>query len=172
MRELPSKVSNQLKEDDGSIDKAVAILENAPYSLFVGRGFSSALVQEGALKMMELAYMPCISLPGGELKHGTIALIEEGIPVIAVAPSDDTLNLMESTIRECKTRGAKIILVTDTEEPITRLADVVIQTQQSVHETSPIINVIPLQILAYRLAEKKGFNIDRPRNLAKSVTVT
>ena len=79
---------------------------------------------------------------------------------------------MESTIRECKTRGAKIILVTDTEEPITRLADVVIQTQQSVHETSPIINVIPLQILAYRLAEKKGFNIDRPRNLAKSVTVT
>ncbi len=171
LRELPNKISIQLKEDDGSLEKAVEILNESDNALFVGRGISAPLVQEGALKMMEVAYLPCIAYPGGELKHGPIALIEEGTPVIAVAPSDETLNLMESTIRECKTRGAKVILITDNDGPITSFSDVTIQTQPSTLETSTIVNAIPLQLLSYMLAEYKGLNVDRPRNLAKSVTV-
>ena len=121
--------------------------------------------------MMEVAYLPCLAYPGGELKHGPIALIEEGTPVIAVAPSDETLALMESSIRECRTRGAKVILITDNEGPILEFADVVIHTQSTGPETSPEVNAIPLQLLAYRLGAFKGLNVDRPRNLAKSVTV-
>ena len=94
---LPTKVTSQLFDDDGSIDRAVEILEMADKALFIGRGLSAPLVREGALKMMEVSYLPCLAYAGGELKHGPIALIEEGTPVIAVAPSDETLSLMEST---------------------------------------------------------------------------
>jgi len=171
LRELPNKVALNLKEDDGSLDKAVSILESANSAIFIGRGISAPLSQEGALKMMEVAYLPCLAYPGGELKHGPIALIEPGTPVIAIAPSDETLPLMESSIRECKTRGAKVILITDNEGPMLEFADVVLHTHSTGHDTSPIVNVIPLQLLAYRLGISKGLNVDRPRNLAKSVTV-
>ena len=121
--------------------------------------------------MMEIADLPCLAYPGGELKHGPIALIEEGTPVIAVAPRDETIGLMESSIRECKTRGGRVILITDHESPVTELADVLISTQEVGRECSPIMNVVPLQLLSYHLACEKGLNVDRPRNLAKSVTV-
>ncbi|MBH15882.1 MAG: glutamine--fructose-6-phosphate transaminase (isomerizing) [Gemmatimonadetes bacterium] len=171
LRSLPSKLSRQLVEEDGSIERAVDILEGATSAIFIGRGISAPLVLEGALKMMEIAYLPSLAYPGGELKHGPIALIEEGTPVIAVAPSDGSLSLMESSIRECQTRGAKIILITDHEGPITQFADVIIQTQADHGDCSPMLNVVPLQLLAYHLADRKALNIDRPRNLAKSVTV-
>ena len=121
--------------------------------------------------MMEVAYLPCIAYPGGELKHGPIALIEQGTPIIAIAPEDSTQTLMESSIRECKSRGGQIILITDSESGITDLADVVISTQSTHPLLSPIINLIPLQLLAYHLGLFYGNNVDRPRNLAKSVTV-
>ena len=171
LRELPNKIALYLRESEGSLDEAVSLLENASSAIFIGRGISSPLVEEGALKMMEVAYLPCLAYPGGELKHGPIALIEEGTPVIAVAPSCGELALMESSIRECKARGAKVILITDHEGPILEFADVILQTQTSIEETSPIVNVIPLQLLAYKLGKIKGLNVDRPRNLAKSVTV-
>ncbi len=171
MRKLPSKIAKQLLEDDGSIEKAVEIINNSNTAVFIGRGISAPLSREGALKMMEVAYLPCIAYPGGELKHGPIALIEEGTPVIAIAPLDRTLNLMESSIRECKARGAKIILITDSEGSISDIADVIIPTEPTHQDLSPIINAIPLQLLAYRLGLSKGANVDRPRNLAKSVTV-
>jgi len=171
LRELPNKIALFLRESEGSLDEAVSLLESASSAIFIGRGISAPLVEEGALKMMEVAYLPCLAYPGGELKHGPIALIEEGTPVIAVAPSCDELALMESSIRECKARGAKVILITDNEGPINEFADVILQTQSSIEETSPIVNVIPLQLLAYKLGKIKGLNVDRPRNLAKSVTV-
>ncbi len=121
--------------------------------------------------MMEISYIPCLSLPGGELKHGPIALLSEGSPVIAIVPSDDKLNLMESSIRECKSRGAKIILITDSEGPICELADILIQTNKTHPDLSPFVNIIPIQLLAYQVGVDKGVNVDRPRNLAKSVTV-
>ncbi len=171
LRLVPSKVTNQLIDQDDSIKEAMDLLHNSDRVIFIGRGKSSPLVEEGALKMMEVSYVPCLAYPGGELKHGPIALIEEGTPVIAVAPSDETLSLMESSVRECQARGAKIILITDNEGPIQNFADIVINSYFPGPETSPLVNVIPLQLLACNFAMKMNLNVDRPRNLAKSVTV-
>ena len=171
MRKLPARITNLLMEDDGSIDKAVEIISKSKTAVFIGRGISAPLTLEGALKMMEVAYLPCVAYPGGELKHGPIALIEDGTPVIAIAPKDETLNLMESSIRECKARGATIILISDADGQINEIADVVISTSTTHELLTPITNSIPLQLLAYNLGIAKGTNVDRPRNLAKSVTV-
>jgi glutamine---fructose-6-phosphate transaminase (isomerizing) len=172
LRMLPNLLSSQLMNSDGSIEKASELIKNSNNVIFIGRGhLSSKLVEEGALKMMEVSYIPCLAYPGGELKHGPIALIEEGTPVIAIAPSDSKLNLMESSIRECKARGAKVILITDHEGPITKFSDVVIQTMKTHPELSPFVNILPLQLLAYYAGINNGINVDRPRNLAKSVTV-
>jgi len=171
MRKLPSRITRQLLEDDGSVQKAVDLISGSNTAIFIGRGISAPLTQEGALKMMEVAYLPCIAYPGGELKHGPIALIEEGTPVIAIAPTDSSLSLMESSIRECKSRGGRIILITDSDGHITETADIVIPAQSTHPMLSPIINTIPLQLLAYNLGLATGNNVDRPRNLAKSVTV-
>ena len=172
LRKLPNIISSQLIDADEAIEQAAnLILENGP-PIFIGRGgLSSYIAKEGALKMMEISYIPCISLPGGELKHGPIALITQGSPVVAVVPSDSKLNLMETSIRECKSRGAKIILITDSEGPISELADILIQTTQTHPDLSPFTHIIPIQLLAYQVGVEKGVNVDRPRNLAKSVTV-
>jgi len=172
MRKLPNIISKQLMDIDDSINEATNLILNSEPPIFIGRGgFSSYIAKEGALKMMEISYIPCLSLPGGELKHGPIALISEGSPVIAIVPSDEKLNLMESSIRECKSRGAKIILITDSEGPICELADILIQTNKTHSDLSPFVNIIPIQLLAYQVGVDKGVNVDRPRNLAKSVTV-
>ena len=172
LRRLPNIVSSQLLDLDDSISLASELITNSEPPIFIGRGgLSSYLAKEGALKMMEISYIPCLSLPGGELKHGPIALISEGSPVIAIAPADSKLSLMESSIRECKSRGAKIILITDSEGPITELADILIQTNRTHPDLSPFVNAIPIQLLAYHVGVANGVNVDRPRNLAKSVTV-
>jgi len=172
LRKVPNFLHRQLIEEDGSIDEAVNLILSSEPPLFIGRGgLSSHVAKEGALKMMEISYIPCLSVPGGELKHGPLALISPGSPVIAVAPSDSKMNLMESSIRECKSRGAKIILITDNEGPMNDLADIVIQTYKCHSVLSPFFTIIPLQILAYKVGVSKGINVDRPRNLAKSVTV-
>ena len=121
--------------------------------------------------MMEVSYISCLAVPGGELKHGPLALLTDESPVIAIVPSDSKLNLMESSIRECKSRGAKIILITDNEGPITELADVLIHTNSTHEDLTPFLTVLPLQLLAYKVGVLRGVNVDRPRNLAKSVTV-
>lgn len=172
VRKLPNIISKQLIDQDDSIIEAAELILKSDPPIFIGRGgLSSYIAKEGALKMMEISYIPCISLPGGELKHGPIALISEDSPVVAIVPTDSKLNLMESSIRECKSRGAKIILITDNEGPITDLADILIQTNQSHSALSPFSNIIPIQLLAYHVGVLKGVNVDRPRNLAKSVTV-
>lgn len=172
LRRLPNIISSQLLDIDDSISLASELITNSEPPIFIGRGgLSSYVAKEGALKMMEISYIPCLSLPGGELKHGPIALISEGSPVIAIAPTDSKLNLMESSIRECKSRGAKIILITDSEGPITELADILIQTNRTHPDLSPFVNAIPIQLLAYHVGVANGVNVDRPRNLAKSVTV-
>ena len=172
LRKLPNLISKQLIDRDDSVNAAADLIVNSKGALFIGRGpLSSNIVKEGALKMIEVSYISCLALPGGELKHGPIALIQEGTPVVAVAPTDDKLNLMESSIRECKARGAKIILITDNEGPITKFADIIIQTHETHELLSPFSNAIILQLLAYHAGVKAGINVDRPRNLAKSVTV-
>jgi glucosamine--fructose-6-phosphate aminotransferase (isomerizing) len=173
LRKLPKTISRQLFDLDNSIAEATQMILDAPSApIFISRGSQSRFVaKEAALKMMEISYIPCLAVPGGELKHGPIALISEGSPVIAIVPSDSKLNLMESSIRECKSRGAKIILVTNNEGPITELADIVIQTPPSSPLFSSFVNIVPIQLLAYNVGVARGVNVDRPRNLAKSVTV-
>ena len=172
LRKIPNLMTQQLMEEDGSIEKAVDLIYNKSKVLFLGRGpISSNLVEEGALKMMEISYIPCLAYPGGELKHGPLSLVEKNTPIIAVVPSDHRLSLMESSIRECKARGGKIILITDHDGPISKLADVIIPTMKTHLALSPFVNILPLQLLAYGVGVKNGVNVDRPRNLAKSVTV-
>ena len=172
MRKLPNTIFNQILEEDQSIIEASELIYSSKPPIFIGRGgLSSYVSKEGALKLMEVSYIPCLSFPGGELKHGPIALLSDGAPVVALAPSDSKINLIESSIRECKARGAKIILITDSEGPITTLADVLIQTSPTHPDLSPFTSIIPLQKIAYHVGIMKGINVDRPRNLAKSVTV-
>ncbi len=171
-RKLPNLIYQQILSDDGSIEKAARLILESQPPIFIGRGgLSSYAAKEGALKMMEISYIPCLALPGGELKHGPLALLSDGYPVVAVVPSDGNIHLMESSIRECKSRGAHIILITDSEGPITELADTLIQTNRTHPELSTFLNIIPIQLLAYKVGVLKGVNVDRPRNLAKSVTV-
>ena len=171
LRKTPGTLLTQLISDDGSLDKAAEMIHASEPPIFIGRSYSSIVAKEGALKMTEVSYIPCLSLPSGELKHGVIALISEGSPVVAIAPSDSQMTMMETSIRECKSRGAKIILITDSEGPITELADTLIQTQEVHPLLSPLVTVLPIQLLAYKVAKLRGTNVDRPRNLAKSVTV-
>ena len=172
LRKIPNKVTSQILFEDDSIDAAAKLISSSNYVMFIGRGISCPLSMEGALKMMEIAYIPSLAFPAGELKHGPIALIEEGTPVVAICPDDETMIKMESTIRECQSRGAKIILISDSDENISELSDLIIPTKKTHSLLSPIINSIPLQLLAYRAGILRGTNIDKPRNLAKSVTVS
>ncbi len=173
LRKLPNVISRELLNYDNSLVQTAKMLDEkiSEPPIFIGRGISASVASEGALKMMEISYIPCLAIPGGELKHGPIALISDGSPVIAIAPSDDSLNLMESSIRECKSRGAKIILITDNEGPVSELADILIPIPSLHPDLFPFTCVIPLQLIAYHLGVERGVNVDRPRNLAKSVTV-
>ena len=171
IRRLPKMISQELMQSGGAIESALEFLDEKSKPIFIGRGISSIIADEGALKMMEECYIPCVSYPGGELKHGPIALIEEGTPVIAIAPTDSSINSMESTIRECKARGAAVILITDNEGPICNIADSIIPIPTTHPDLSPFVTTLPLQLLAYHLAVKLELDVDKPRNLAKSVTV-
>jgi glucosamine--fructose-6-phosphate aminotransferase (isomerizing) len=140
---------------------------------FLGRGISSATALEGRLKLMEISYAPAIAYPAGESKHGPISLIEEGFPVVFVCPNDDTHKTIVGNIMEMKARGASIIIVMEEgDEELKKLADDVIDVPKGIPEIlSPILYVIPLQLLAYYMAIERGHDPDMPRNLAKSVTV-
>jgi glucosamine--fructose-6-phosphate aminotransferase (isomerizing) len=140
---------------------------------FLGRGISSATAMEGRLKLMEISYVPSIAYPAGESKHGPISLIEPGFPVVFVCPKDDTHKTIVSNIMEMKARGASVIVLCEEgDEEIKRLADDFVELPKGIPEIlSPVLYVIPLQLLAYYIALDKGLNPDMPRNLAKSVTV-
>jgi glucosamine--fructose-6-phosphate aminotransferase (isomerizing) len=127
---------------------------------------------EGALKIKELAYIHAEGVAAGELKHGPIALIEDGFPVVAICPSDSVYEKMISNIMELKARGAKVLAVaTEGNEEITQIADDVIYIPKTLEMLTPILSVIPLQLFAYHVAVARGCDVDKPRNLAKSVTV-
>lgn len=168
---IPGKVASYL-EDKGPIRAAVDLLENAPYALFMGRGPSWPVALEGALKLKELAYIPCEAYPAGEMKHGPIAMLEEGTPVIVVCPNDGHRSKTLSNLQEVRARGAKVILIHNTgDDEAVALSDVAIAVPETDELLTPLITVLPLQILAYQTALRLGREIDRPRNLAKSVTV-
>ena len=170
LQEVPDLIERYLA-DPGPIDEAVAMVLEAPSLLFLGRGLSANVAKEGALKVMELTYIPCLAYPAGEMKHGPIALLEEGRPVVVVAPDDAVKEKVASAIHECKARGARIILVCTEGDDLAEEADVAIEVPRTHPLCSPLLTVLPLQLLAYRTALALELDVDRPRNLAKSVTV-
>ena len=141
--------------------------------MFLGRGYSYAIALEGALKLKELSYVHAEGYPAGEMKHGPLALIEDGMPVVVLAPKDSYYKKTISNMQEVIARGAKVLLVTNKSEDDVFSENIweTIEVELSNSDLIPILLTIPLQKLAYYSALKKGFDNDKPRNLAKSVTV-
>lgn len=172
LRELPEKMEKVLKDIDEDMKVLAKRYANEKFLVFLGRGISSATALEGRLKIMELSYIPCIAYPAGESKHGPISIIEKDVPVFFICPRDETRRTIIGNIEEMKARGARIITVADeNDKELRSLSDDFIG-MPDVHELlSPIIYVTPFQLLAYYLAIERGLDPDKPRNLAKSVTV-
>ena len=170
--EIPDKIQDYL-ENPINVKEAASLIKNAKNILFIGRGVSYPVAREGALKLMELAYIPCLSYPGGELKHGPLALLENNSIVVAIVPSDKHRNKMISNIQQCKARGAIVIIIHEKEDvDILEYSDLSIPIPTTLDILSPLLSVIPLQLLSYYTALELNRDIDRPRNLAKSVTVS
>jgi len=146
---------------------------NIKGSMFLGRGLSYPIALEGALKFKELTYLHAEGYPAGEMKHGPLALVENGMPVIVIAPKDRFYDKTISNMQEVIARGGKILLISDHGDEITTSENVWSEIRlPQIHKfLSPFLSTIPLQLLAYYVALKKGNDIDKPRNLAKSVTV-
>ena len=170
LEEIPDLIEQYL-QDQGPIMEAVDALKDAKSVLFLGRGVSAPVAAEGALKLMEVAYIPCLAYPAGEMKHGPIALLEKGSPVVIIAPDDHVKQKTISAIHECRARGAKIILIHEQGDDISQEGDISIAVPKVHNLFSPLLTVVPLQLIAYHTALQLGCDVDRPRNLAKSVTV-
>jgi glucosamine--fructose-6-phosphate aminotransferase (isomerizing) len=147
-------------------------LDEARDFFFLGRHVGHPVALEGALKLKEISYLRAEGYPAGELKHGPIALIEPGTVVVGIASRNDLWEKMCSSIQEVKSRGATIVLVgNDGDEQTAELADHMLWVPRTEPMLSPVVDAIPLQFLAYWLAKAHGHDVDRPRNLAKTVTV-
>ena len=170
--ELPALTAEVLTIDN-SLHKIAQQLKNVRDVLYVGRGLSFPIALEGALKLKEISYIHAEAYAAGELKHGPIALVDDGVPVVALAPSDELFSKTASNIEEVAARGAKIILISDKEgiKKLSNIANITLEIPKSNEFILPILYSIPVQMLAYHTAVIKGTDVDQPRNLAKSVTV-
>ena len=171
LKEMPSKVEKVL-ECDKFVEEIAAEIKDKNDIFYLGRGLDYALAMEGSLKIKEISYMHAEAFAAGELKHGTIALIEEGTPVIAIATQEALFEKMVSNMQEVKARGAKVIaIVEEHNEEVEKSADRVIYIPEVEDMFASITSVVPMQLLSYHVAKMRGCDIDKPRNLAKSVTV-
>ncbi len=171
MLALPEQIQSSL-DRAGEIEAIAEQFKNATNFLYLGRGYNFPVALEGALKLKEISYIHAEEYPAAEMKHGPIALIDENMPVVFVAPHDSVFDKIVSNIQEVKARGGKVIAITSQNEPVLeKLIDYEIRIPQTEDMLYPILSVIPLQLLAYYVAVKRGLNVDQPRNLAKSVTV-
>jgi glucosamine--fructose-6-phosphate aminotransferase (isomerizing) len=144
--------------------------------LFLGRGINYPIALEGALKLKEISYIHAEGYPAGEMKHGPIALIDEQMPVVAIAPDDHVFEKMVGNVQEAKARGGSIIAITTAGDArmaavLDPVSDVSVEMPRTSRLLTPIVMTIPLQLLAYHIAVRRGCDVDQPRNLAKSVTV-
>ena len=167
---IPELIEKVMKKS-GEIEALAATLINARDFLYLGRGINYPIALEGALKLKEISYIHAEGYPAGEMKHGSIALIDEAMPVVALAPMNSHFDKILSNIEEVRARGARVIVVTDEPEAVSHKADDVIVVPSAHPLFSAFVTVVPLQLLAYHIAVLKGCDVDRPRNLAKSVTV-
>jgi glucosamine--fructose-6-phosphate aminotransferase (isomerizing) len=168
---IPSKVEKLLKLDE-QIKYISSMYKDANNFLYLGRSYNFPIALEGALKLKEISYIHAEGYPAAEMKHGPIALIDENMPVVVIAPNKGAYEKILSNVQEVKARGGRIIaIVTEGDTEVSKLADHTIEIPEVEEELTPIMSVIPLQLLAYHIAIMRGCNVDQPRNLAKSVTV-
>jgi glucosamine--fructose-6-phosphate aminotransferase (isomerizing) len=171
LQHLPAKVQEVLNDQEAVIRLARQICE-AEHLYFIGRGLDYAVALEGSLKLKEISYLHSEAMPAGELKHGTLALITHGTPVVVVLTQRAVYEKTVSSLQEVKARGGYVIAVAYADdEEVGKYADVVLRVPRTHDFLSPILAILPLQLLAYYVARERGHDIDQPRNLAKSVTV-
>jgi glucosamine--fructose-6-phosphate aminotransferase (isomerizing) len=172
LQRLPQAVERALAIDDELFALGTEMLADATDSLYLGRGILYPIALEGALKLKEISYLHAEGYPAGEMKHGPIALLQEGFPVVAVVPGGTNRDKLISNLMEARARGAAVLAVADEDaDEIADVADLTL-TVPNVHPVlQPIVTVVPLQLLAYHVAVELGLDVDQPRNLAKSVTV-
>jgi len=168
-----AKLVKHSLETENKIQSICSSFVDAKGSMFLGRGYSFPIALEGALKLKELAYVHAEGYPAGEMKHGPLALIEDGMPVVVIAPRDEHYKKTISNMQEVIARGAKVLLVTNKSKDEVYSENIweTIEVENTEDDLFPFLVTIPLQKLAYYSALKKGYDIDKPRNLAKSVTV-
>lgn len=169
--EIPDLVERVLKKDEEIKEIALSLSKHSN-ALYLGRGYNFPVALEGALKLKEISYIHAEGYPAAEMKHGPIALIDKNMPVIVIATKDAVYEKIMSNIAEIKARNGSVIsIVTRGDEKIKELSDGIFEVPETMTFLSPIVNVIPLQLLAYHVAMERGCDVDQPRNLAKSVTV-
>ena len=171
MQELPALVEQTLQLSD-QIAGIAQKYSTANNFLYLGRHFNYPVAMEGALKLKEISYIHAEGYPAAEMKHGPIALIDENMPVVVIAPKDALFDKVISNVREIKARGGRVIAVTTEDcKPLDEFADHLIKVPKTIPMLMPIVTCVPLQLLAYHIAVLRGNDVDQPRNLAKSVTV-
>ncbi len=170
--QIPAKIQEVLEKSGEQIKYIAEELKDSTNALYLGRGKNFPVALEGALKLKEISYIHAEGYPAAEMKHGPIALIDENMPIVLIATNKDAYEKIVSNVQEVKARGGKVIaIVTEGEKTITELADYAIHIPETEDVFSPLLSVIPLQLLSYHIAVLRGCNVDQPRNLAKSVTV-
>jgi glucosamine--fructose-6-phosphate aminotransferase (isomerizing) len=171
LRLVPNLVGQTL-DREAEVERLAYVLKDMRDCLYLGRGLNMPIAYEGALKLKEISYIHAEGYPAGEMKHGPIALIDENMPVVCLAPMDPWHEKMLSQIQQAKARGGLVIAVaSDGDGLIGSLADHVLWVPPTPWMLSPVVTVLPLQLLAYHIAALRGLDVDQPRNLAKSVTV-
>lgn len=171
LESIPNKIK-KIVEQDAKIKYIASMWKDAEHALYLGRGYNFPIALEGALKLKEISYIHAEGYPAAEMKHGPIALIDENMPVVIIATSGSTREKVISNIQEVKARKGKILaIITEGDEQIPQMVDYVIEIPKTEEPLTPLLSVIPLQLLAYHIAVLRGCNVDQPRNLAKSVTV-
>jgi glucosamine--fructose-6-phosphate aminotransferase (isomerizing) len=175
LMQLPQTVEGALRASERVKDIAARFHTRADF-LYLGRGVNYPIALEGALKLKEISYIHAEGYPAGEMKHGPIALIDEAMPVVALAPNDAVFEKMIGNIQEAKARGGSVIAITTNgDSHLRELLDPKIDSLIAIPATTPLLTpvalTIPLQLLAYHIAVRRGCDVDQPRNLAKSVTV-
>jgi glucosamine--fructose-6-phosphate aminotransferase (isomerizing) len=171
LRLVPELVGKCL-DRESEVEEVADFLKEARDMLYLGRGINMPIAYEGALKMKEISYMHAEAYPAGEMKHGPIALVDKDLPVLAISTQDPWYEKMISQIEQAKARGGIVVAVaTEGDQRVASLVDRVLWVPASPWMLSPVVTVIPMQIMAYHIARLRGLDVDQPRNLAKSVTV-
>ena len=172
LKKLPEAIKNTLSTES-EMEEICDVFSDAKGTMFLGRGYSYPIAMEGALKLKELCYVHAEGYPAGEMKHGPLALIESGMPVVIIAPRDKYYEKTLSNMQEVIARGAKVLFISNKSKDEISSDNVwkKIEVEKTSDELLPFLLTIPLQLLAFYAAKNKGYDIDKPRNLAKSVTV-